>query len=462
MPFANLLQGLLGACPTRHHFVPGPDIIVAIAYHFFHHLEQPMVRHPLHELARQHITVSRRFFLQLSAVGAAAFNGLPIWAQASEVDAILAEAIAELEYLTKSNEFQIVSRGTPRPDKLSPEKRLEVGLDPKTWQLEVIADPDSDAQVKNPMTKQGGNALDWSGLMRLAEDKAVRFMKVITCTNMGQPLGMGLWEGVPLRDVLWMAQPTGNVRRVFYYGYHNDLRDQRFQSSLPIGRVLEDPPGEHPVILCYKLNNQFLAPENGAPVRVIVPDAYGNKSVKWLQKIVLTNEFKANDTYAEWNNDTESHVKTYARFIHVPEEVQAGQPVPITGLAQVGMSGLSQVQICLQHEQEPASEHDPYFTQAAWRDVQCLPPPEDWGGSLPDGKLPAVPRQIDPQTGKPLVWPLRDTLVHWATLVTDLSPGRYTLRCRTIDAQQVAQPLPRPFPKSGANQIQSVAFTVKG
>ena len=33
---------------------------------------------------------------------------------------------------------------------------------------------------------------------------------------------MGLWEGVPLRVVLWMTRPVENLRRVFYYGYHND------------------------------------------------------------------------------------------------------------------------------------------------------------------------------------------------------------------------------------------------
>ena len=43
-----------------------------------------------------------------------------------------------------------------------------------------------------------------------------------------------------------------------------------FRSSLPIGRVLEDPPGDHPVILCYKLNNQWLSGERGGPVRMIV------------------------------------------------------------------------------------------------------------------------------------------------------------------------------------------------
>ena len=38
---------------------------------------------------------------------------------------------------------------------------------------------------------------------------------------------------------------------------------------------------------------------------------------------------------------------------------------------------------------------------------------------------------------------------------------RYTLRCRTIDANDIAQPMPRPFPKSGANQIQAKKITVQ-
>lgn len=416
----------------------------------------------IRDLARHHVELTRRYFLESSAVGVAALSALPLLADDSDTDnALLAEAIASLEYLTKPDEFRIVSRGKPRPDKLSPEKRLEVGLDRKTWQLEVVADPESNAQVDNPLTRQRGNALDWEALMQLAQGRAVRFMKVITCTNIGQPLGMGLWEGVPLRDVIWMAKPVANVRRVFYYGYHNDDPEQRFQSSLPIGRVLEDPPGEHPVILCYKLNEQWLSPENGAPVRVIVPDAYGNKSVKWLQKIVLTNEFQANDTYAGWNNDTVSHAKTYARFIHVPARAQTGRPIAITGMAQVGMSGLTKVQIWLEKEGDSAVGDDPHFAQAPWQDADCLPPPTDWGGGLPGGKLPAVPRQIDPETGAPRTWPLRDTLVHWAIVLDGLPAGTHTLRCRTIDAHGVAQPMPRPFPKSGANQIQAKKITVR-
>jgi hypothetical protein len=183
--------------------------------------------------------------------------------------------------------------------------------------------------------------------------------------------------------------------------------------------------------------------------------------VKWLQRIMLTNDYQANDTYALWNNDTVSHIKTCARFIHTPKKIKAGETAPITGVAQVGMSGLSKVQYWLHPKGESFPKDDPYFTKAEWKDANLLPAPDKWGGGLPDGKLPAVPRQIDAVTGKPKQWPIRNTIVHWATLITVEHPGRYDLRCRTIDANGVAQPMPRPFPKSGHNKIQSVQVVVE-
>ena len=416
-------------------------------------------------LAQEHRDLTRRYFLQLGAAGIAGVSISSLRAGESETEsnALLAEAVSKLEYLTREENFTNAGRGDPPPHTLPLEKLREVGLVPETWQLEVLPDPESNAEVERPLSKASGTALDWAALMKLAETKAVRYMFVMTCTNGRQPFGMGLWEGVPLRDVIWLAKPTGNVRRVFYYGYHNDDPKQRFQSSLPIGRVLDDPPGENPVILCYKLNNRLLTPKRGGPVRMIVPDGYGNKSVKWLQRIILTNNPKANDTYAEWNNDTVSHIKTCARFIHTPQMLKAGQAVPITGLAQVGMSGLSKVQYWLvPHEigEATISRGDPYFAKAQWKDADILPPPEHWGGNLPEDKLPPIPRQFD-AAGKPLRWPLPNTIVHWAALLKAPRPGKYDLRCRTIDDNGIAQPMPRPFLKSGHNAIQKVQIVVE-
>jgi len=407
---------------------------------------------------------SRRDVLQLGAAGALALGAGALAADAPQPNPALAEAISRLRYLTPPDAFREFEREKPRVDSLPPEKLREAGLDRESWRLEVVPDPQSNPQVGNPLSRERGTALDWAGLMRLGETRSVRFLAVLTCTNMPDQLGMGLWEGVPLRDVVWLARPTGNVRRVFYWGYHNDDPQQRFISSLSVNRVLEDPPGELPVTLCYKLDGQPLSIRAGGPVRLIVPGVYGNKWVKWLQRVVLTNSYQANDTYALWNNDVETAMKTQARFLSPPAKAKAGQPVVLVGFAQVGVSGLREVQVSLQREDAPLPPDDPHLfvnSEGGWQPAPILPPPSDWGGGLPGGKLPEIPLQFDPATGRPRSWPLRYAIAHWAASLTAPPPGRYHLRCRAIDAEGAAQPLPRPFPKSGNNAIHQVSLTVE-
>jgi len=402
---------------------------------------------------------SRRSFLRFGAAAAAALGtGLPVGAQ-DTVD--LARAVEEADpYLTPQEKFRDVSRGNPLPHKLPPEKLVQVGLTRETWNLEVISDPEHKADLRNPLTREKGTALDWDGLMKLAEKRTVRFLKVMTCNNIGRPLGMGLWEGVPLRDVVWLTKPQEDLRRVFYYGYHHDDPKQMFRSSLAVSRVLEDPPGLPPVILCTKLNGKFLTPERGGPVRIVVPEAYGFKSVKWLTHVVLTNLSHANDTYADGNNDLDSPLKTYARVISIPKEAKADEAIPVTGLAQVGISGLSRVQAWIAPAAEPWPADDPYFLKAPWKDAEILPAPTRWGGEFPEGKLPAT-LEIDPSTGRPLRWPLPFTKAHWVARLPGLPAGKYVFRSRTIDASGVAQPMPRPFDKSGRASIEEKPLVVK-
>jgi DMSO/TMAO reductase YedYZ molybdopterin-dependent catalytic subunit len=371
------------------------------------------------------------------------------------------ETIAAYGFLTPQDEFGDVERGNPLPYTLPLARRREIGLERETWRLEIIADPESDTQIEQPLSAARGTALDFDGLLQLGAVHGVRFLKAVTCNNLGEPLGMGLWEGVPLRVLVWMTQPIENIRRVFYYGYHNDDPDQLFRSSLPIGRVLEEPPGELPVILCYKLNGEFLTGKRGGPVRMVVPEAYGFKSVKWLQRVVLTNDYRANDTYALGNNDLDSPMKTFARFAQVPPTVRSGEPIRISGVAQVGISGLAKVQYSLQREDQPLPPDDLTFVGADWRDAKILPPPERWGGGLPDGPLPGTPLQFDPVAGSPRQWPLRYTIAHWVADLPAVAPGRYHVRCRTLDANGLAQPMPRPFVKGGKATIQEKLLVVE-
>jgi DMSO/TMAO reductase YedYZ molybdopterin-dependent catalytic subunit len=406
--------------------------------------------------------LTRRRFLKAGAVGAAA---LPFWslmASGAEPAAPkLENLLQDLKYLTPESEFGNVERGKPIPSALPPERRKAVGLTRETWKLEVVSDPAAPAKIRQPLSKQAGTALDWNGLMRLAEKHAVRFLKIMTCNNIGAPLGMGLWEGVPLSTVVWLAKPAANLRRVSYFGYHNDDPKQIFQSSLPIGRVLETPPGEYPVILCYKLNGEYLTPHRGGPVRVLVSDAYGFKSVKWIQRIVLSNDAFGNDTYAKENNDVDSQMKTFARFASVPTDPKAGQPIPIVGSAQVGVSGLSKIQYWLSPREKAPAEDDQFFAHGDWKDARILPPPvgRAWGGPFKDGKLPKGILGFD-STGRPKTWPLRYALAQWAAVLPGVPAGKYDLRCRTIDENGFAQPLPRPFQKSGHNAIETVELEV--
>ncbi len=279
----------------------------------------------------EHCRSTRRYFLRFGVAGVAALQMLPLAAQ-QQPEGALAEAIAAIPpWLTAQDDFQDVSRGNPKPHSLPAEKMKEVGLTRETWKLEVISDPDHPSRLRSPLTKAEGTAMDFPALMQMAETHAVRFPKVMTCLNIGCPLGNGIWEGVPLRTVLWLTQPVQDLRRVFYDGYHNGDDAQMFRSSLPVGRVLEDPFGLPPVILCYKLNGQWLTPERGGPVRVVVPEAYGFKSIKWLSHVVLSNIPHANDTYAEKNNDVDSPLKTFCATLSIPSKVDAGQPIPITG-----------------------------------------------------------------------------------------------------------------------------------
>ena len=192
---------------------------------------------------------------------------------------------------------------------------------------------------------------------------------------------------------------------------------------------------------------------------MVVPEHYGFKSVKWLTHVVLTNLAHANDTYAEKNNDVDSPLKTFSATLSVPEVVKPGEPIPVSGYAQVGISGLSRVQVSIEPADTQRADSDPYFTQAAWGDAELLAPPTRWS-TLAEGQIPSGTHGFD-SNGRPVSWPLRLTNAHWAAVLPGLPLGEYTLRSRAIDEKGHAQPMPRPFRKSGRAAIESVAIKVE-
>jgi DMSO/TMAO reductase YedYZ molybdopterin-dependent catalytic subunit len=88
----------------------------------------------------------------------------------------------------------------------------------------------------------------------------------------------GLWRGVPLRDLIQLARPTAEGTHVLFGD------DGDFSSSLSLEYVLAGKP-----ILAYELNGQELPRIHGWPLRVVAPDKWGYKWVKWVTEIEITD-----------------------------------------------------------------------------------------------------------------------------------------------------------------------------
>jgi DMSO/TMAO reductase YedYZ molybdopterin-dependent catalytic subunit len=370
-------------------------------------------------------------------------------------------AESERDFLTDPEQFTNVSRGDPKPYTLQGEALGKARLTPETWRLEIVSD--GSAQVAKPRTLDGGNALDLLALEELGKKHGVRFLKALQCSNIAQPLGQGLWEGVPLRAVLALAGKVSSVRRVYYWGFHNNDPKQLFRSSLGYNSVMETPPWDLAPFVAYRLNGKPIPLVRGGPVRLIVPWAHGFKSIKWLQHITLTNDWKTNDTYAEQNNDPDSYLKTMARIDDGPQSFKAGARVVLRGTAMVGWSGLKRIEYWLRPDTGThgvLADDDPAWKDARWQPCVIAPPPQKWGRSLPEGVLPKDVWGFDPETGRPKEWPMRFCYALWTATLTDLKPGAYEFRVRTVDPNGFAQPEPRPYPKSGRNEIQCRQFMV--
>ena len=66
---------------------------------------------------------------------------------------------------------------------------------------------------------------------------------------------------------------------LFYLGFSG--------ASVPVEKAL-NPWGD--VLLAYEMNGEPLSRDHGFPLRVVVPGNVAARSVKWLQRIVLSGE----------------------------------------------------------------------------------------------------------------------------------------------------------------------------
>ncbi len=91
---------------------------------------------------------------------------------------------------------------------------------------------------------------------------------------------IGQWTGVPLSTILQSVGILPTARYINFYAYDG------FIDSIDLLDAF------HPqTILAYGMNGRDLSIPHGAPVRLRVENQIGYKSMKYLQRIVVTDEF---------------------------------------------------------------------------------------------------------------------------------------------------------------------------
>ncbi|HVN36055.1 MAG TPA: sulfite dehydrogenase [Casimicrobiaceae bacterium] len=102
-------------------------------------------------------------------------------------------------------------------------------------------------------------------------------------------LGCSEWTGVPLSALL---DECGVDRRRAKFVLAEGADGASLARSIPIAMALDD------VIVAYGQNGEMVRPEQGYPLRLVVPGVQGVSSVKWLRRL------KVGD--APWNTREES------------------------------------------------------------------------------------------------------------------------------------------------------------
>jgi len=137
-------------------------------------------------------------------------------------------------------------------------------VDLKTWRLRIEG------------LVEKGLSLRFDEIQALPKKTLVRNFQCVE----GWGLDDQRWEGVHLKEIFSKVKINPKAKYVTFYATGGKYKD-----SLSIQEALEPD-----TMLAYKLNNKDLPPENGFPLRLVVPRMYGYKGVKWVERIVFSEK----------------------------------------------------------------------------------------------------------------------------------------------------------------------------
>ena len=135
---------------------------------------------------------------------------------------------------------------------------------PATWRLSV------DGLVDHKLS------LSYQDLLNLPSVASVRDYQCVT----GWIVPHCHWQGISLQTLARLAGARPSAKFINFYSsdgvYSESLRlpSQAFKSDVMLG---------------YYLNNKPLASEQGAPLRLVVPEMYGYKYAKWINRVEFSD-----------------------------------------------------------------------------------------------------------------------------------------------------------------------------
>lgn len=181
--------------------------------------------------------------------------------------------------------------------------------------------------VRQPMT------LDFEKLKSMEKPAGVHLME---CAGNTREFHFGLmsaadWTGVPLSEILRLAQADPRAARVLVSGF--DQYQARSTSSIPGASWIftTEELAASGAFLATQMNGQPLTRDHGAPLRLLVPGWYGCACIKWVNEIALVdNDVEATSQMQEYGARTgQSGAPKLAKDYHPAIIEPAATPVRV-------------------------------------------------------------------------------------------------------------------------------------
>jgi DMSO/TMAO reductase YedYZ molybdopterin-dependent catalytic subunit len=165
----------------------------------------------------------------------------------------------------------------------------------------------------------------------------------LMCISNGLDAGLisnAVWKGFPLRNVLDRGVPLSGAARVRFHGVDN------YTDTIPLEKALEPT-----TLLAYEMNGAELPDRHGYPFRLIVPGYFGEKHVKWLTRIEVTDA-GAKGFYETqgWGPDFITPTRSRIDVPDYDSSFSLGKlsaPIEVKGIAYGANRGISRVELSL-------------------------------------------------------------------------------------------------------------------